>query len=355
LFLLPFLYALGQSLSNARSRGEASAPWYPASQRTYQCTDSKLCTYQRVVVDDVGDVTPIGNPVDVSKSRNKNLPVYDVPDHGALALLHPSDWFTGVPSDFIDPQTNKRVEIVIDVTTLQPVWVFSLSTDSFNSAFRFAGSLTQAAPGGFARWLVNSGFIAGTSAIGAVLSAVLVAYGFARFKFRGRDALFLVLIGTVLIPYPVTLIPQYIIYHSFGWDATFLPLTLPNFFGNAYYIFLLRQYFMTLPRELDEAAMVDGAGHFRVLTNIIVPQAWPAIAAVALFQFLFSWNDFMGPLIYLSSWQDLTPVSLGLTYFQGSQPTVMAGAMVSLIVPLLLAFVAQRAFMRGIVISGVET
>jgi multiple sugar transport system permease protein len=187
-----------------------------------------------------------------------------------------------------------------------------------------------------------------------VLSAVLVAYGFARFNFRGRNVLFMVLIGSVLIPYQVTLIPQYIVYHTMGWDATFLPLTVPNFFGNAFYIFLLRQYFMTLPRELDEAAMVDGAGHFRVLTNIIVPQAWPAIAAVALFQFLFSWNDFLGPLIYLFSWNDLTTVSLGLTYFTTSGPIVEAGAIVSLAVPLVLAFVAQRAFMRGIVISGVE-
>lgn len=207
----------------------------------------------------------------------------------------------------------------------------------------------------FLRWLINSGIIAGVSAIGAVISAVLVAYGFARFKFKGRDVLFLVLIGTVLIPYPVTLIPQYILYHSMGWDATFLPLTVPNFFGNAFYIFLLRQYFMTLPRELDEAAMVDGASHFRILTDVIVPQSWPAIAAVALFQFLFSWNDYIGPLIYLSTWNDLTPVSLGLTYLNGSQPLVAAGAIVSLAVPLVLAFVAQRAFMRGIVISGVET
>jgi len=167
--------------------------------------------------------------------------------------------------------------------------------------------------------------------------------------------LFLVLIGTVLIPYQITLIPQYIVYHTLGWDASFLPLTVPNFFGNAFYIFLLRQYFMTLPRELDEAAMVDGAGHFKILTNIIVPQAWTAIAAVALFQFLFSWNDFIGPLLYLTGWTDLTPVSLGLTYFGIAGPMVEAGAIVSLAVPVALAFMAQRAFMRGIVISGVET
>jgi multiple sugar transport system permease protein len=372
LFLLPFLYAASQALSSTgglSGRGgpggqggpggpggqdAQTVPWYPSAQRTYRCTDSTLCTYQKVTVDYDGAVIPDGDPVDVSKSRRRDLPVYDVPDHGPLALLYPNPGYTNLPSDFIDPQTNKRVEVVVDVTTLKPVWDFRVSLDSFDGAFRVADSLTQAAPGGFLRWLVNSGIISGVSAIGAVLSSVLVAYGFARFKFRGRDVLFLVVIATILIPYQVTLIPQYIIYHTLGWDATFLPLTVPNFFGNAYFIFLLRQYFMTLPRELDEAAMVDGAGHLRILTNIIVPQAWPAIAAVALFQFLFSWNDFIGPLIYLSTWDDLTPVSLGLTFMGGGGPVLEAAAILSLAVPLVLAFVAQRAFMRGIVISGVE-
>ena len=337
LFTLPFLYAVSQSLTSGPGLGAEGAPWYPVIQRTYQCTEPQLCATQ--------------NPFTGFRFRAGTLGVYDVPGHGTLALLQPDDPSNNLPAVFIDPQTNKRVEIVIDATTLAPVWDFHVSLDSFNSVFSFADSLTQAAPGGFLRWLINSGVIAGLSAIGAVLSAVLVAYGFARFKFRGRDGLFLVLIGTVLIPYQVTMIPQYILYHTIGWDASFLPLTLPNFFGNAFYIFLLRQYFMTLPRELDEAATVDGAGHFRILTDIIIPQAWPAIAAVALFQFLFSWNDFMGPLIYLFSWNDLTPVSLGLVYLNGSS----AGAIVSLIVPLVLAILAQRAFMRGIVISGVET
>jgi multiple sugar transport system permease protein len=362
LFLLPFLYAASQSLASPQAQGRgrgpagprAAIPWYPSAQRTYECSDSGLCTYQPVVAD-FGDRTPDGPPVDVSKRRNRTLPVFEVPGHGALALLHAYDLYTDIPSEFIDPATNTRVGVVVDAATLAPAWELRVSLDSYTSAFKWAESLTHAAPGGYLRWLVNSGIIAGLSAIGAVLSSVVVAYGFARFQFKGRDVWFLVLIGTVLIPYPVTLIPQYIIYHTIGWEATFLPLTVPAFFGNAYYIFLLRQYFMTLPIELDEAAMVDGAGHFAVLTRIIVPQAWPAIAAVALFQFLFSWNDYMGALIYLSSWEDLTTVSLGLSYFATSQSIMQAGAIVSLIVPVALAFLAQKAFMRGLVISGVET
>jgi multiple sugar transport system permease protein len=306
-------------------------------------------------VDAAGNFVPYGDPVDVSKQADRTLLVYDVPGHGDLALLQVNDPYgSGLPCQFIDPQTNKRVAIVIDSTTLVPAWEFHVTTDSFTSALDWASSLTQAAPGGFLRWMLNSTVIAGASAIGAVLSAILVAYGFARFRFRGRDLLFMVLIASVLIPYQVTLIPQFILYHTMGWDATFLPLILPNFFGNAFYIFLLRQYFMTLPRELDEAAMVDGAGHFKILTSIIVPQAWPAIVTVALLQFLFSWNDFIGPLIYLTHWEDLTPVSLGISYFQVSPSILEAGAILSLAVPLVVAVVAQRAFVSGIVIARVE-
>ena len=216
LFLLPFLYAVSQSLSSAGGLGgrgggpggpggpggqdAQTVPWYPAAQRTYRCTDSTLCTYQKVTVDYDGAVVPDGDPVDVSRSRRNTLTVYDVPGHGPLALLYASPGYTNLPSEFIDPQTNKRVDVAVDVTTLQPVWDFRVSFDSFDGAFRVADSLTQAAPGGFLRWLVNSGIISGVSAIGAVLSSVLVAYGFARFKFRGRDVLFLVVIATILIP-----------------------------------------------------------------------------------------------------------------------------------------------------------
>ena len=190
----------------------------------------------------------------------------------------------------------------------------------------------------------------------------MVAYGFARFRFPGRDLLFLILIGSVLVPYPVLLIPQFILYRALGLTQGFLPLILPNFFGNALYIFLLRQFFMALPRDLDEAAMVDGAGHLRILRSVIVPQVLPAIIAVGLFQFFFSWGDFFGPLVYLSGASDRYPISLGINYFtfnlqQGGTngPGILeAGSFLVLIVPVVIFFVAQRFFMRGIVVSGVE-
>jgi multiple sugar transport system permease protein len=142
----------------------------------------------------------------------------------------------------------------------------------------------------------------------------------------------------------------------------FLPLIVPNFFGNALYIFLLRQFFMALPRDLDEAAMVDGAGPLRILRSVIVPQALPAIVAVALFQFFFSWGDFFGPLVYLSGNADRYPVSLGVNYFtfalqQGGTNgpgVLLAGSFIVLLVPVAIFFVAQRFFMRGIVVTGVD-
>jgi multiple sugar transport system permease protein len=362
-FLLPFLYALVAAF-DASSTGSSTrgAPPYPAVARTYQCTDSQLCTYQPVSRDvATGKFSPNGPPVDASQQAVPTLPVYVVPGHGNLALLDDLSAYDQ-PSIFIDPAANKQVDLVIDTSKLSRVWDFSISLDNFTTAINWAGMFTPTGPGGMATWLLNSVIVSGLSTIGAVLSCVLVAYGFARFRFPGRDVLFLILIGSVLIPYQVTLIPQFILYHTLGLTLSLLPLILPNFFGYALYIFLLRQFFMALPRDLDEAAMVDGAGPLRILRSVIVPQALPAIVAVALFQFFFSWNDFMGPLIYLSGKSALYTMSLGVGYFMFTLPQggtngpgiLEAGSIIVMIVPMAIFFVAQRFFMRGIVVSGVE-
>jgi ABC-type sugar transport system permease subunit len=362
-FLAPFLYALVAAF-DASSTGSATrgAPIYPAIARTYQCTDSQLCTYQPVSLNRAtGKTVANGSPVDVSQQADPTLPVYVVPGRGNLALLDDLSGY-GQPSVFIDPAANKQVDVSVNTSTLSRVWDFSISLDNFTTAINWAGVFTPIGPGGMATWLLNSVIVSGLSTIGAVLSCVLVAYGFARFRFPGRDVLFLILIGSVLIPYQVTLIPQFILYHTLGLTSSFLPLTLPNFFGNALFIFLLRQFFMALPRDLDEAAMVDGAGHLRILRSVIIPQALPAIVAVALFQFFFSWNDFMGPLIYLSGQSALYTMSLGVGYFMFTLPQggtngpgiLEAGSIIVMIVPLAVFFVAQRFFLRGIVVSGVE-
>lgn len=204
----------------------------------------------------------------------------------------------------------------------------------------------------------NTIFYAVSTMIGTVISCVLVAYGFARFRFPGRDLLFILLISTLFLPGAVTIIPTYTFFQRIGWVGTWLPLVVPHFFANAYNVFLLRQYFMTLPRELDEAAMMDGAGPLRVLWSVIIPQSYPALMAITVFHIVWAWNDYFGPLIYLSTKPDMQPISVALSRFNGiygSRPElIQAGAMMALIAPLILFVLAQRFFIQGIVITGVE-
>ena len=166
------------------------------------------------------------------------------------------------------------------------------------------------------------------------------------------------MIGTIILPGQVTLIPTFAFFATVGWTGTWLPLMVPHFFSNAYNVFLLRQFFMTLPRELDEAAMIDGASPFQILTRVIIPQSWPAIVAVGLFHFVWAWNDYFGPLLYLLGQPELQPISVGVQIFNfryGPQPElVQATSLMAMIVPLLIFFMAQKVFMRGVVITGVE-
>lgn len=210
----------------------------------------------------------------------------------------------------------------------------------------------------FPRLLFNTVALAIIGTIGTVLSCTLVAYGFARFRFPGRKLLFTLLIATIFLPAAVTLIPTYAIFVKLGWVGTWLPLLVPTFFANAYDVFLLRQYFLTIPREMDEAAAIDGAGPFRILRSVVLPQAWPVVIAVSIFHFVYSWNDFFGPLIYLAGAQDLQPLQVGLARFSGiyyqNPAYIQAGTMMTLVIPVILFIMFQRVFTRGIVITGVE-
>jgi multiple sugar transport system permease protein len=201
--------------------------------------------------------------------------------------------------------------------------------------------------------------IALISTIGTLISCTLVAYGFARFRFPGRSFLFTLLIATIFLPAAVTIIPTYTIFQRMGWVGTWLPLLVPAFFANAYDVFLMRQYFMTIPTDLDEAAAIDGAGPFRTLISVVLPQAWPVIVAVAVFHLVYSWNDFFAPLIYLSSNPDLVTLPVGLASFSGARIAVnpgliQAGTLMTMIIPIVLFLIFQRVFVRGIVITGVE-
>lgn len=211
-------------------------------------------------------------------------------------------------------------------------------------------------------WAGNSVFVVTISTVGALLSASIVAYSFARFRYRWRDLVFMITLGTMMLPAQVTLIPQFILFNELGWINTLLPLWVPAWFGGgAFNIFLLRQFFMSLPRELDEAARIDGASYFRIFWSIILPLSKPALATVAVISFINGWNDFVNPLIYLHSPENFT-LSLGLHYFR-SVPEVtgaptehqLMAASVMIIAPVIvLFFAAQRYFVRGIVLSGIK-
>jgi multiple sugar transport system permease protein len=210
----------------------------------------------------------------------------------------------------------------------------------------------------YARFVYNTAFIAVTATIGQVVSASLVAFGFARLRFPGRDFLFVVLLATLMLPFPVYMIPQFVLFRTFGWLDSPLPLIVPAYFGgSAFYIFLLRQFFMTVPLDMDDAARVDGAGTFRIYLHILVPLSLPAHAIVAIFSFLTQWNDFLGPLLYLNSTEKFT-LSLGLYFFRGQSGTewnlLMAASLMMMLPCLLLFFAAQRYFIQGIVISGLK-
>ena len=202
--------------------------------------------------------------------------------------------------------------------------------------------------------------------LGTVMSTTLVAYGFARKRFPGRNFLFLVVISTLMLPFEVTIIPQFLLFRELGWLDTLLPLIVPEFFAvGAFYIFLMRQFMMTIPLEFDEAAMIDGANSLQILWQVLLPLIRPAIITVAILSFLAHWNDFFAPLIYLNSTENLT-LSIGLRWFQTSggyaggdageprEHLLMAASLMATAPCVALFFVAQRYFVQGIVMSGIK-
>lgn len=213
----------------------------------------------------------------------------------------------------------------------------------------------------FGRYLLNTVFITVSVIFGTVISSSLVAYGFARLRFRGRNKLFGLCVATMLLPGQVTIIPLYVLFAKLSWVDTFLPLIVPAFFGSPFYIFLLRQFFMTIPYEYDEAALLDGASRFRIYWNVILPLARPAIATVVVFSFIGCWNDFFNPLIYINSFENAT-LTLGLnllkTQIIGSGVTqwhlIMAASVLVLVPNIVVFFLAQRHFMKGINVGGLK-
>jgi multiple sugar transport system permease protein len=208
------------------------------------------------------------------------------------------------------------------------------------------------------RYTGNTMLIACLSTLGVIVSSIPVAYALSRLRWRGRQATFVIVLATIMLPYQVTIVPLYVLFARYGWIPGFKPLIVPLFFGDAFSIFLLRQFFLTIPEELSDAARMEGASEWQIMTRVVVPLAKPAIAAVALFQFLYSWNDFFAPLLFLGGESRMWTLAIGLSEFRGLHQVeynLMLAAVVLFMLPVIvLFFFAQRVFMEGVTVTGVK-
>jgi multiple sugar transport system permease protein len=319
LFLIPMVYGITTAVKTDNQIAETGAPWWPATKKTFEY-------------------------------EGKRYDVYLVPIDGELrelALYRPGRQ----SSLFLDPENPAAgpIEWQGQWRQLERTWVLDIQWNNFERAWNTIN---------FPNLLRNTITYAGITTFGAVLSAALVAYGFARFRIPGKQILFMIMLSTVILPGAVTLIPTYFVFLQIGWVGTWLPLIVPAFFSWGTNVFLLRQFFLSIPRDLEEAAMIDGASPLRIFYSIILPMSRPALTAVALFHFFWAWNDFFGPLIYLAGHPDKFPITVGLTAFNNlySQSTnlIQAASLISAVIPIIVFFFAQRIFLEGVVISNLE-
>lgn len=318
-FLIPMAYGIVTSLKTDSQFSKVGAPLLPASERQYEFEEKTYDIYLVPIDDEIRELAL------VKKGRQV--------------------------SDFIDPENPDAgfIQWEGNWRGLERAWVPDPQWDNYLEAWNTIN---------FPRLLRNTFLYAAVTTFGAVLSSALVGFGFARFRIPFKNILFMLMLSTVILPNAVTLIPTYFIYLKLGWVGTWLPLVVPAFFSWGTNVFLMRQFFMSIPKELDEAAAIDGANPFRVFVSVILPQSLPAITAVSLFHFFYAWNDFFGPLIYLAGNPDKFPISVGLTSFNTlySQLTnlIQAASIISAIIPVIVFMFSQRMFMQGVVVTGVE-
>jgi multiple sugar transport system permease protein len=328
IFLAPFAFMVFTSLKTQDQISIVGAPIWPAKPPVYEYNGKQVEMFQ----------VPLGkcDGFDPNSGATRDLAIVKKGQKQSL---------------FVDPNDLGRGEFncVVSWRALDRAWQFSPTWSNYQEVW---DSIE------YPRLMWNTTFYALTTTIAVLISCTIVAFGFSRFRFPGRDLLFIILISTIFLPGAVTVIPTFTFFQRIGWVGTWLPLIVPALFANAYDVFLLRQYFMTLPRELDEAAMIDGASPLRVLWSVIIPQSYPALMAVTVFHIVYAWNDYFGPLIYLSTNRDAWPISIALATFNGiygdKPQLIQAGALMALIAPLILFFIAQRFFVQGIVVTGVE-
>jgi multiple sugar transport system permease protein len=328
IYLLPVVSMVLTAYKPDAQLEDPSAPWYPTV------------------------------PVTISY-QGTSYPLFDVPMESGtrrLALVsggHQMDAMAaGVfePAEFLDPQDPQAGTFVWDGDpgTMRGIYRFGLAWDNFKWVF-------STFP--FPQMMGDTLSLVLISEVGVLLSSILIAYGFSRFPLPGGDLLFYVLIATILIPEKVTLIPTFYIYvNFFHWYGKIYPLFVHLFFGSAVFIFLLRQNFKSLPLDLEEAAMLDGAGTLRRLFSVVLPQSWPVMVTISLLQFFYTWNETLLVSLYMST-TTFKPISFAVQRYVSSRPienTIQAANMVLLIIPVIVLMLSQRFFMRSMIITGME-
>jgi multiple sugar transport system permease protein len=322
-FLLPFIWMLSTALKSDLDIFRSPPTWLPY---------------------DIKQVTING----------EQFPLYNViQEDGVSKQLASVSVKKGV-GIFIDP-ANPSQQLEIKMKFASPVLVVSPRWQNFVDALERADR-----PGSginFFTYIKNSLILSFFNIIGTLISCTTAAYAFSRVKWPGRDILFILVLSTMMLPFQVTMIPLYVFFSKIHWTNTFLPLIVPAFFGNAFFIFLLRQFFLTIPEEMCDAARADGASNWQIFTKIVLPLSKPVLATVVIFTFLGTWNDFLGPLLYLTD-PKLFTMAIGLQDFQGRYSAswnLLMAASVTFTVPIIVAFFfAQKTFIEGVKMTGLK-
>ena len=317
-FLFPMSYMLVTSFKDESQFLIVGAPIWPAAVQTYSYQGSEYDVY--LVPTDEGE-----KHWALIKPGRTESAFIDVENPQAGPILWQGQW--------------RRLERAFD---------YSPDTGNFSRIWR---------QNKFPRLIQNTLFIAFVSEIGVLISSIAVAYGFSRFPLPGGKWLFALLIGSIMIPEKVTLIPTYALYLRLGWIGSYLPLIAPLFFGNAIFIFLLRQNFKSIPKDMDEAAMLDGASPFRILISIILPQSYPVVVTVALLHFFYIWNETRLASLYLGTKPQLQTIAFGIQNNQTVYPTpnlLQASTLLVMAVPVIVLFLSQRIFMQKVMVTGME-
>jgi multiple sugar transport system permease protein len=377
LFGLPFAYLVVTSFKEDRDMSSPNGiVWIPRVQDTVPYKDPRNPLYevsykgqivQGVVTETKGGIVKIdvqkplairGTTVEAPQSGLKEIP-RDEPIYAAKLNGREAKGF--VVEDLEDgskrlritePANLKGTEKVFGPADLEPVRHIGLLTQNYPDAL---GYLPPETNGGLV-YLRNTLILVICSVVGTILSSSIVAYAFSRMKFPGRDLLFAILLSTMMLPSAVTLLPQFLIFRKLGWIDSLYPLWVPAFFASAFNVFLLRQFFKGIPMELEDAAKIDGCSYFRAFWSIMLPQIKPALAVIAIWTFMGAWNNFMGPLIYINSPENM-PLSYALQLFQGDRGNepglMMAFATLTILPVLAVFFFAQKYFIEGVTLSGI--